>query len=392
MKRQKMARLLVSLLGLAQGVSAATNDLSSALQKGLFEEEANHDFSSAIAAYQSVVSQYDENRKLAATAVFRLGECYRKRGDTNDATAEYERILRDFSDQSVLVALSRQNLTELGRPSTMNTLTGSSALADQSERTALDAQLHQLESLPKEQARIAIQQDFPNPVLNSLMQKLVEAEQKFASVKVDYGPQHAEVVKAAAVVETINNQIDAQVEAVLRGLKMKLDAAKRLETRSETSTGDATASTSSEVEEIKRIQTMITDSPDLINAQDHGTGGTPLHSAAGQGKLQVAAFLLANGANVEARIPNFMDRTPLHFAADNGHKAMVELLLSKGANVQDADSDGKRPCIWPSPRVSRACSRSCWIMVPASMPRTSTGLRRCTLQLPTGSGRSRRCF
>src|SRR6266404_3181275 len=109
MKREKIVLLLVSLLGLAQGVSAATNDLSIGLQKGLFEEEANHNFSSAIAAYQSVISQYDENRKLAATAVFRLGECYRKRGDTNDAVAEYERILRDFSDQSVLLTLSRQN-------------------------------------------------------------------------------------------------------------------------------------------------------------------------------------------------------------------------------------------------------------------------------------------
>ena len=59
----------------AQFSFAATNDLSTMLQKGLFEEEANHNLSAAIQAYQSVVSQLDEDRKLAATAVL-LGSMF----------------------------------------------------------------------------------------------------------------------------------------------------------------------------------------------------------------------------------------------------------------------------------------------------------------------------
>jgi hypothetical protein len=47
------------------------------LQKGLFEEEANHDLAAAMQAYQSVIERMDKDRKLAATAIFRLGECYR---------------------------------------------------------------------------------------------------------------------------------------------------------------------------------------------------------------------------------------------------------------------------------------------------------------------------
>src|SRR5438477_8366812 len=94
--------------------SAATNDLSAILQKGLFEEEANHNLPAAIQAYQAVVNQLDDARKLAATAVFRLGECYRKQGKTNEALAQYERIARDFSDQATLVTLSRQSLVGLG--------------------------------------------------------------------------------------------------------------------------------------------------------------------------------------------------------------------------------------------------------------------------------------
>ena len=108
--------LLISgiLLGAVTFISAATNDLTSAIQRGLFEEEANQNLGAAIQAYQSVASQFDKDRKLAATAIFRLGECYRKQGNTNDAAVQYQRILRDFSDQPTLVTLSRQNLAGMG--------------------------------------------------------------------------------------------------------------------------------------------------------------------------------------------------------------------------------------------------------------------------------------
>ena len=64
-----LALILMPLL-----LTAATNDLTSALQKGLFEEEANHNLDAAAQAYQAVSAQFDKDRKLAATAIFRLGE------------------------------------------------------------------------------------------------------------------------------------------------------------------------------------------------------------------------------------------------------------------------------------------------------------------------------
>src|ERR1035441_6452019 len=106
--------LVAALCLLSSPARAATNDLTTALQRGLFEEEANQNLGAAIQAYQTVANQFDKDRKLAATAIFRLGECYRKQGNTNDAAAQYERILRDFSDQPTLVTLSRQNLAALG--------------------------------------------------------------------------------------------------------------------------------------------------------------------------------------------------------------------------------------------------------------------------------------
>ncbi len=222
--------LLPALCLPASLARAATNDLTTAIQRGLFEEEANQNLGAAIQAYQSVASQFDKDRKLAATAIFRLGECYRKQGNTNDAATQYERILRDFSDQPTLVTLSRQNLVGMGSTLATNNLAAGS-----------------------------------NPV----------------------------------------------------------------------------APTSSEAEEVKRIQAMIKDSPDLINAKDANGGSTPLHKAAYQGQLIVAEFLLANGADVGGK--NRSGQTPLHVAAASGHKSMVELLLNHQAGVEAVDYNGNTP-------------------------------------------------
>src|SRR3569832_2660228 len=95
-KTRSMLGAFVGLLLAPIGLIAATNDLSNLLSKGLFEEEANHNLSEAIRTYQQVVDRFDIDRKLAATAVFRLGECYRKQGGTNPAAAQNRRVLREI--------------------------------------------------------------------------------------------------------------------------------------------------------------------------------------------------------------------------------------------------------------------------------------------------------
>src|SRR6266568_499194 len=93
---------LISILLAMASVARPADSFSEALQKGLLEEEANHNLEAAIQAYQSVVGQYDDQRKITATALFRLGECYRKQGKTNEAVAQYQRVLQDFGDQNHL--------------------------------------------------------------------------------------------------------------------------------------------------------------------------------------------------------------------------------------------------------------------------------------------------
>ena len=49
---------------------------------------------------------------------------------------------------------------------------------------------------------------------------------------------------------------------------------------------------------------------------------TPLHSAALNGRTEIAKLLLEKKAEVDARDKD--ERTPLHFAAQEGHTEIVE--------------------------------------------------------------------
>jgi ankyrin repeat protein/N-acetylneuraminic acid mutarotase len=334
--KTSIALLLGIFVGGFAGL-AGTNDTASALQRGLFEEEANQNLPAAIQAYRAVAGQFDKDRKLAATAVFRLGECYRKQGSTNDAAAQYERVLRDFSDQPQLVTLSRQQLRAFGSPAAADNGGAGGTGSSRADAAALEAQLTQFKAMTKDQLRVAVQQSYPNPVLTSLMQNLNAAEQTLAVAEKEYGPQHQEVIKDSEVVKTIRSQVDAQVDAALKILEVKRQslaaAAKAAPAASALDDGvDTSRLASTERDEVMRIQTMIKDSPDLINAKN-GQGETPLYDAAKKGKLVVAKFLLANGAVVDA---SSVSETPLHAAAREGHKAMAELLLDYKAPQKQA--------------------------------------------------------
>lgn len=410
--------MLAMMLALASLARGATNDLTGLLQKGLFEEEANRALTAAIANYQSLANAFDKDRQLAATAIFRLGECYRKLGKTNDAAAEYQRIIKEFSDQQTLVTLSRQNLAGLNVAATSANSGGTAFSFAESEANvaSLQAQIQEIKKLPHDQARIYVQQNFPNPVLTTLVQELDLAQQSLINLKTDYTPDHPKYKSAQAQVDDLNRKVDEQAEGVLLGLQSKLEAAQaqlallgkrqsdeasgggesetllrlqierarqqiadyenqekellklylpdnsrvrdlrrqidsenaklaalteKLKMAQGVTAEGGNSITDEEQQEIRRIQLMIQNSPDLINAPD-GDGNTPLLLAASKGQLVVAKYLLDHGADVNGRNNRHVN-TPLSVATENGHKAMVELLLARGAEVNG--NGGRNPLV-----------------------------------------------
>jgi ankyrin repeat protein len=357
---------------LASPAPAATNDLTTALQRGLFEEEANQNLGAAIQAYQTVANQFDKDRKLAATAIFRLGECYRKQANTNDAAAQYERILRDFSDQPTLVTLSRQNLAALGSaPPTIATPAVSDA-ARQEQKRLLEEEIKvvqkQLEMqqakyrggiitypevLPTERDLLHLKRQVA--ALDAGLPVSITATEAAAPVPSDAARQEQkrlleeEIKLVQKQLDALQKQVDANgvitpgdpvpMQRQILQLKRQmaaLDAGLPLSFAAP----ETAPANSTEAEEVKRIETLIKDSPDLINAPDR-QGVTLLQSAAAKGKLAVVKLLLESGAIVDGlQQPGL---TPLHYAAANGHKAVVDLLLSKGAKADAQTQSGATP-------------------------------------------------
>ena len=401
--RHSVATAVCVLVLIPSAVFAATNDLSGLLQQGLFEEEANRNLDAAAQAYQSVSRQFDQDRALAATAIFRLGEIYRKQNKTNEAAAQYERIVRDFAEQTTLVTLSRQNLAGLGFSSKSTNRSASSSVASRAfeykikvgdtlsrivasfqstgmEVTTEDvlranpglnstslrvgqtilipapegngtsgiiasglvggmgsSDLAKLKKLSRAELLQVLPTLVPDPLLAKLLEQQNTAAVKQAELSQDLGPNSPEIQKLIVVRELLDKQINERTAGIIMALELRggTEAAGAVANRSTKPDVDLNGFFSSEDDEIRRLQTLIQNSPDLINGPAEGE--SPLYTAAGAGRLRVAMFLLDNGANVNKLSAG---RTPLHNAVQFGHKAMVELLLQRGANVDAKDGTG----------------------------------------------------
>ncbi|HKX62670.1 MAG TPA: ankyrin repeat domain-containing protein, partial [Verrucomicrobiae bacterium] len=232
-----LALLLASLTCLT---THAAEKLDATLQKGLFEEEGNQNFEAAIQAYQSLVAAHDNDRKTAATAIYRLGECYRKLGRTNEAITQFQRILAAFSDQPTLAMLSRQNLVGLGADSSApSSLTSGGPARRQSLEQTLAAQraeaaaandLYQrLQKMSSAELRRSLPTVAPDTLLSRLLEQASQIEQKLASLTVQFSKEHPSVVAETNALATVQKQIDQRIGGILEGLKFQATTAQQRE-------------------------------------------------------------------------------------------------------------------------------------------------------------------
>jgi hypothetical protein len=75
-------------------------------------------------------------------------------------------------------------------------------------------------------------------------------------------------------------------------------------------------------------------------------GLTPLHLAAVEDSVAVAALLVCWGADIDARAES--GATPLHWAAVSGSNRVAELLIERGADVNARDKMGRTPLHYAS--------------------------------------------
>lgn len=397
--KTKLPLLLAILLPLA--LHAAT-DLSTALQKGLFEEEANQNLPAAIQAYQSLLAASDDQRKLAATALFRLGECYRKLGQTNDAIAQYQRLIRDFTDQTTLATLSRQNLVGLGArtsevPPPASNPAERTDPAIRAEALRAEVLLKQLSALTRGDLRRVLPTAAPDPLLNTLLEQLADGERRLASARTSFADDHPTVKATRDGLKVVQEQIEERIGGIMQGLAIKAASLKQQAGEPAGGSTGSVAVIDDEEPEIRRIQAIIKDSPDLINAPNVEVtkvrsgelmlprNGTLLHKAASLGQLRVVTFLLDHGADIGARDQSLSQNTPLHWAANNGHRAMVELLLSRKADPNAIlIPDGSTPLLLATRKSFRSVCEA--LLARGANPNLPNRYGSTPLQEAAGSG------
>ncbi len=120
--------MTVAMIAGAAALAGAQGRPAEQLKKAVVQEETGQSPEKAIQAYQAIVAQYDEDRKVAATALYRLAESYRKAGMRTEAQAAYQRVVREFADQTALADPSRRQLRDTFGVSEVRTTRESEAL------------------------------------------------------------------------------------------------------------------------------------------------------------------------------------------------------------------------------------------------------------------------
>src|SRR5262245_53701672 len=108
--------LLILTLAVAIATPQKSDRADTQLQAAINKETVEGDLKSAIEIYKRVAQS--GNRPVAAKALVRMGQCYEKLGNA-EARKAYERVVRDFADQSeqARAAQTRLNATRAPKPS-----------------------------------------------------------------------------------------------------------------------------------------------------------------------------------------------------------------------------------------------------------------------------------
>jgi Tol biopolymer transport system component len=101
--------VLLTLAGTTPVSAQSGNDF---FQQALRKERVEGDLKAAIALYQRILKEHAADRALSAKTLVQLGQAYEKMGNA-DARSSYQRVIREYADQSAQAAVARARLSAL---------------------------------------------------------------------------------------------------------------------------------------------------------------------------------------------------------------------------------------------------------------------------------------
>ena len=106
------AALLTIILAAAPSSGQKNDQAELALKAAMFTETVDGNLKSAIEQYKAIAALPGASRPTVATALLRMGQCHEKLGNT-EARAAYERLVREYADQTGAAAEARTRLAVL---------------------------------------------------------------------------------------------------------------------------------------------------------------------------------------------------------------------------------------------------------------------------------------
>jgi tetratricopeptide (TPR) repeat protein len=107
MKKSLLAAVAAALMVVGTAPAQTVSDL---LQKAIYAEETAGDLDGAIKLYRQVLAASTETRAFAAQAQYRVGTCLLRKGDQSGARQAFETLIKDYPDQTELVAKARESM------------------------------------------------------------------------------------------------------------------------------------------------------------------------------------------------------------------------------------------------------------------------------------------
>ena len=103
-----MAVLCLYPTGWAVGQSPSASEL---LEKAIYSEQTKGDLDAAMLLYERVIGEGKAGQSLAAQAQYRLGVCLYKKKQYTEATAAFEKLIKDYPEEKSLISQARQYLS-----------------------------------------------------------------------------------------------------------------------------------------------------------------------------------------------------------------------------------------------------------------------------------------
>lgn len=185
------------------------------------------------------INAYSDNKKEAAEIANAIAEVYqntRQEARANLSEKGIDALKEELQVQTRKVEEAQKVVDTLGQelsisdvgdiysltstlePETVRNIERDRVRAE-SEHAAATTLLSSLKAMPRGDLRKAIPSAYPDPAMNELLAQLAQAEQKLVVSQQDLGKDHPDIEKLAALIVTLNKQVEARIDGVLLGLE-----------------------------------------------------------------------------------------------------------------------------------------------------------------------------